>query len=73
MGYNAGVGYDQASGLGSIDAFNLVTAWGSSGTGNLPAPTLSAPANGLTGVATFARLHLVGGDRQQWLPHPDCH
>jgi hypothetical protein len=50
IGYNAGVGYDQASGLGSIDAFNLVTAWGSSATGNLPAPTLSAPANGATGV-----------------------
>ena len=50
IGFNAGVGYDQASGLGSIDAFNLVTAWGSSGTGNLPAPTLSAPANGATGV-----------------------
>ena len=51
MGYRAGVGYDQASGLGSIDAFNLVTAWGSSGAGNLPAPTLTTPANGATGVA----------------------
>ena len=27
VGYNAGVGYDQASGLGSVDIFNLVTAW----------------------------------------------
>ncbi|HXW13314.1 MAG TPA: hypothetical protein VEN79_02290, partial [Terriglobia bacterium] len=52
IGYNAGVGYDQASGLGSIDAFNLVTAWGSSATGNSPAPTLLTPTNGLTGVAT---------------------
>ena len=26
-GYAAGQGYDQASGLGSVDAFNLVTAW----------------------------------------------
>jgi hypothetical protein len=52
MGYSAGVGYDQATGLGSVDAYNLVTAWGSSGTGNLPAPTLSAPANGATGVST---------------------
>jgi subtilase family serine protease len=48
IGYSAGVGYDQASGLGSVDAHNLVTAWGSSGAGNLPAPTLTAPANGLT-------------------------
>jgi hypothetical protein len=30
MGYSAGVGYDQASGLGSVDAFNLVTTWDSS-------------------------------------------
>ena len=51
IGYGAGVGYDQASGLGSVDAFNLVTAWGSPGAGNLPAPTLTAPANGATGAA----------------------
>jgi len=51
IGYNAGAGYDLASGLGSIDAFNLVTAWGSSGTGNLPAPALTAPANGATAIA----------------------
>jgi uncharacterized protein (TIGR03437 family) len=29
-GYAAGQGYDQASGLGSVDAYNLVTAWNSS-------------------------------------------
>jgi hypothetical protein len=51
MGYSAGVGYDQASGLGSVDAFNLVTAWGPPSVVNLPAPTLLAPTNGLTGVA----------------------
>lgn len=27
IGYTAGAGYDLASGLGSIDAYNLVTAW----------------------------------------------
>jgi uncharacterized protein (TIGR03437 family) len=27
FGYAAGQGYDQASGLGSVDAYNLVTAW----------------------------------------------
>ncbi len=51
IGYSAGVGYDQATGLGSVDAYNLVMEWGSSGAGNLPAPTLAAPANGATGVA----------------------
>ncbi len=50
MGYSAGVGYDQASGLGSVDAYNLVMEWGSTSTENLPAPTLTAPTNGATGV-----------------------
>jgi len=27
IGFNAGTGYDLATGLGTIDAFNLVTAW----------------------------------------------
>jgi uncharacterized protein (TIGR03437 family) len=27
VGYNAGAGYDQASGLGSVDAYLLVTGW----------------------------------------------
>ena len=39
------------TGLGSVDAFNLVEAWGSSVAGNLPAPALTAPANGAAGVA----------------------
>jgi hypothetical protein len=27
IGYNAGDGYDQVTGLGSVDAYNLVTSW----------------------------------------------
>ena len=27
FGYNAGPGYDQVTGLGSVDAYKLVTAW----------------------------------------------
>jgi subtilase family serine protease len=63
MGYSAGPGYDQASGLGSIDAFNLVTAWNSSGTGNLPAPMLTAPTHGALSVAvppTFTWTAVAG-------------
>ena len=51
IGYTAAVGYDLASGLGSVDAFNLVTAWKSTATGNLPAPTLTTPTNGAVGSA----------------------
>jgi hypothetical protein len=50
IGYDAGPGYDQASGLGSVDAYNLVMEWGSA-TAGLPAATLTAPANGATGAA----------------------
>jgi subtilase family serine protease len=28
LGYTAGVGYDLVTGLGSVDAYNLITAWG---------------------------------------------
>jgi hypothetical protein len=63
MGFSAHIGYDQASGLGSIDAFNLVTAWDSSTSGNLPAPTLSAPANGAIAVVVspnFTWTQVIG-------------
>ena len=50
IGYDAGPGYDQVTGLGSVDAYNLVMEWGSA-TAGLPAATLTAPANGATGVA----------------------
>jgi hypothetical protein len=65
MGYSAGVGYDQASGLGSVDAYNLVMEWGSTASGNLPAPTLSAPANGAAGIAlspTFTWSQVSGNN-----------
>jgi uncharacterized protein (TIGR03437 family) len=42
VGYSAGVGYDNASGLGSIDAYNLVTRW----TGQSVTP--SAPTTSIT-------------------------
>jgi len=51
IGFNAGPGYDQVTGLGTVDAYSLVTAWGSSGAGNLPAPTLTAPVIGASAVA----------------------
>lgn len=44
IGYNAGVGYDQASGWGSVDAFNLANTW------TLVTPNLSGSAG--TDVST---------------------
>ena len=49
IGFNAGVGYDQASGLGSIDANNFVTNWAAAaaaptGTGSTIGTSLSTTA-----------------------------
>ena len=42
FGYKAGAGYDLASGLGSVDAYNLVTKWSSAPTGTGTTMTLTA-------------------------------
>ena len=45
IGYNAGIGYDQASGLGSIDVTNLVNSWASAipAGGGRPSEVASLP------------------------------
>jgi len=48
VGYNAGVGYDQVTGLGSLDVYNFVTAWhaGALLTKSTPSVTLAiSPAS----------------------------
>ncbi len=45
MGYSATIGYDQVTGIGSIDAFNLITEWGE------PAPVALAPIPYVYGAA----------------------
>jgi subtilase family serine protease len=53
IGFNAGTGYDQASGLGSIDAYNLVTAWpGYAGSYSLSSTTATIASPGATGTST---------------------
>ena len=52
FGYSAAPGYDLASGLGSVDAFNLVTAWKSVGPLSLGTTTMTLTSNASTiGVA----------------------
>ena len=46
--YVATVGYDEASGLGSLDLYNLLNAWPASSTGSLTATTLTLSAATLT-------------------------
>jgi uncharacterized protein (TIGR03437 family) len=47
VGYRAGPGYDLASGLGTIDAYNLVTRW-NTGTASTTIVTADPPKAGLT-------------------------
>jgi len=48
FGYSAAPGYDLATGLGSVDAYNLVTQWNS----NLPIPTGPATTTTVTASPT---------------------
>jgi uncharacterized protein (TIGR03437 family) len=49
-GFDAGVGYDLATGLGSVDAFNLITASGW-GTSNVSIPAINA--GGVLNAASY--------------------
>jgi subtilase family serine protease len=53
IGFSAGTGYDQASGLGSIDAYNLVTAWpGYAGSYSLASISATIASPGASGTST---------------------
>jgi subtilase family serine protease len=58
IGYSAGTGYDHASGLGSVDVFNLATGWpGYAATPNYSVsanpPTVTISSSGQTGISTI--------------------
>ena len=61
--YPATTGYDEASGLGSVDFFNLLNAWPSSVAGGSPSFTLStkaataAPGSSTSGTLTLTPLN----------------
>jgi uncharacterized protein (TIGR03437 family) len=57
IGYNAGSNYDQASGLGSPDAYNFVHAWTSQ------APTASAVVPSIDQTPVFEKPSNGSGDR----------
>jgi uncharacterized protein (TIGR03437 family) len=59
VGYDAGVGYDQATGLGSVDAYNLVMGWtGRSVTPPTSAARISLLSN-LSSVSPNAVMYLM--------------
>jgi uncharacterized protein (TIGR03437 family) len=61
VGYYAGVGYDQATGLGSVDAYKLVTGWNGESTTTPPAnPAVSVTLlSNLSTVATNDIVYLM--------------
>ena len=64
LGYTAGPGYDLATGLGSVDAFNLVTKWDSvpSVTGTTMTLTATPAAIAASaGAQLTAMLTVIGG------------
>ncbi len=54
LGYVAGPGYDLVTGLGSLNVANVLKEWASVTTTPAapPAPVLTSPANGATGIAS---------------------
>ena len=69
IGFSATPGYDEASGLGSVDAYNLVMEW--PGQREPARSELERAAEWCNGAIAFARLRMVAGDEQQWLRHHD--
>ena len=62
FGYTAGQGYDQASGLGSVDAFNLVTGWRAGLTSRASASvTLQASATSVVSTGSLTITATVTG------------
>jgi uncharacterized protein (TIGR03437 family) len=65
VGYSAGTGYDQVTGLGSVDAYNFVTAWhtGALITKTTPTMTLAAsPASLATSGSTTLMAVVTSAD-----------
>jgi uncharacterized protein (TIGR03437 family) len=58
VGYNAGVGYDQATGLGSVDAYRLVMGW-NGGTVATPPQNPSASITLLSNLNTVTANDVV--------------
>jgi uncharacterized protein (TIGR03437 family) len=58
VGYSAGVGYDQATGLGSVDAYKLVTGWNSK-VSTAPSPDAITLLTNLNTVSPTEVMYLI--------------
>lgn len=63
IGYNAGPGYDQASGLGSVDGFNLAQQWfGDFSISSNPASLTIQPGSSATATVSVLPQNNFGGE-----------
>ena len=65
IGFAAGTGYDQATGLGTVDAFNLVTSWAATGAtthGTANIQLSSDASNITTGDTTIVTASVKGSN-----------
>ena len=63
LGYNAGIGYDLTTGLGSVDTYNLVTGW-SAATASGAAPVISSVKNAASyaaGIVSPGEMVVISG------------
>jgi uncharacterized protein (TIGR03437 family) len=62
FGYSAGPGYDQATGLGSVDAYNLVAGWNaiSARPASITIPTVNPPTFSLSDSARLTATVIPG-------------
>jgi subtilase family serine protease len=64
FGFKAGVGYDEVTGLGSVNAYNFVTGWNSAGSGIPTTTTLTSASTanvGTTSVTLSATVKATSG------------
>jgi uncharacterized protein (TIGR03437 family) len=59
VGYNAGVGYDQTTGLGSVDVSKLVTGWNGSGSVIPTAPSTMTVLSNISSLGSSDTLYLI--------------
>jgi len=65
VGYNAGTGYDNVTGLGSIDAWKLMTCWGGTcAAGTIPPPVITPATSTLS---LLSNLTTVGSQDYAFL------
>jgi uncharacterized protein (TIGR03437 family) len=63
LGYNAGIGYDLTTGLGSVDTYNLVTGWGAA-TASGATPVISSVMNAASytaGIVSPGEMVVISG------------